>query len=167
MLPFTDLNDPLGVAVDRAGTVYVTDLDSNRVLKLAAGSSTQKVVPFTGLNHLMGVAVDSTGAVYVTDTENDRVLKLAAGSSTQQVLPFAGLKHPEGQDGGMALAEGLAVDSAGTVYVADTHNDRVVKLAAGSLSRRCCPSPASTVPRVLQWMLPAPSTSPIPATSGC
>ena len=50
-----------------------------------------------------------------------RVVKLAAGSNTPTVLPFAGLYQPQG----------LAVDSAGTVYVTD-FNNRVVKLAAGS-----------------------------------
>jgi DNA-binding beta-propeller fold protein YncE len=37
VLPFTGLNRPLGVAVDAAGNVYVTDPDNNRVLKLPAG----------------------------------------------------------------------------------------------------------------------------------
>jgi serine/threonine-protein kinase len=36
-LPFTGLSAPAGVAVDRAGNVYVTDLHGNRVLKLLAG----------------------------------------------------------------------------------------------------------------------------------
>ena len=139
VLPFAGLNDPLGVAVDTAGTVYVVDLDSHRVLKLAAGSSTQEVVPFTGLNWPQGVAVDSAGTVYVTDAVNHRVVKLAAGSSTQQVLPFAGLKDPERRDGGVALAEGVAVDSTGTVYVTDTYNNRVVKLAAGSSTQDVLP----------------------------
>ncbi len=139
VLPFTGLNDPLGVAVDNAGTVYVVDLDSSRVLKLAADSSSQEVVPFTGLNWPAGVAVDSAGTVYVTDNGNDRVVKLAAGSSTQQVLPFAGLKYPERRDGHMDLAEGVAVDSTGTVYVTDTYNNRVVKLAAGSSSQDVLP----------------------------
>ncbi len=38
MLPFTDLNNPQGVAVDTAGTLYVADRDNHRVLKLPAGS---------------------------------------------------------------------------------------------------------------------------------
>jgi hypothetical protein len=37
VLPFTGLADPTGVAVDTTGTVYVTDISSNRVLKLPAG----------------------------------------------------------------------------------------------------------------------------------
>ena len=78
MLPFTGLNGPSGVAVDGAGNVYVTDFRNNRVLKLAADSSTPTVLPFTGLNHPFGVAVDGAGNLYVTDAGN-RVVKLPAG----------------------------------------------------------------------------------------
>jgi serine/threonine-protein kinase len=79
VLPFIGLQAPDGVAVDTTGNLYVTDLASNRVVKLAAGSATQSVLPFTGLNHPAGVAVDAVGDVYVTDVGNNRVLKLAAG----------------------------------------------------------------------------------------
>ena len=85
VLPFTGLDHPAGVAVQSTGTLYVTDPGNNRVLKLAAGSSTPTELPFTGLSSPGGVAVDSTGALYVTDPGNNRVLKLAAGSSTQEV----------------------------------------------------------------------------------
>ena len=49
------------------------------------------------------------------------MLKLAAGSPTQAVLPFTGLNYPGG----------VAVDSAGNLYVTDGGNNRVLKLAAG------------------------------------
>jgi serine/threonine-protein kinase len=49
------------------------------------------------------------------------VVKLALESSTQTVLPFTGLNRPEG----------VAVDSAGNVYVTDEWKNRVLKLAAG------------------------------------
>jgi serine/threonine-protein kinase len=62
------------------------------------------VLPFTGLTSL-----------YVTT--RDRVLKLAAGSSTQLRLT------------GFLDAAGVAVDSAGNVYVADSGAGRVVKLS--------------------------------------
>jgi serine/threonine-protein kinase len=48
------------------------------------------------------------------------VLKLAAGSNTPTVVPLTGLNTPLG----------VAVDNAGTVYVADRGNDRTVKLVA-------------------------------------
>ena len=79
VLPFTDLNEPWGVAVDTAGNLYVVDRLNNRVVELPAGSSTQAVLPFTGLNNPVHVAVDTAGNLYVTDFGNDRVVKLPAG----------------------------------------------------------------------------------------
>ena len=117
MLPFSGLdlytggviNDSIAsVAVDAAGNVYVTDSGHDRVVKLAAGSSTQTVLPFEGLDAPEGVAVDAGGSVYVVDYVHNRVLKLAAGSSTQTELPATGKSEP-GND--------VAVDSAGNVYI--------------------------------------------------
>jgi serine/threonine-protein kinase len=127
VLPFNGLNHPTALAVDSTGTLYVADPNNHRVLKLAAGSSTQEVLPFkfTAAQLPVFVAVDSTGTVYVTvraGPVDGWVLKLAAGSSTQEVLPFTHLSNPEG----------VAVDSTGTVYVADFADGRVMKLAAGS-----------------------------------
>ena len=56
------------------------------------------------------------------------VVKLAAGSTTPAVLPFTGLHSPEG----------VAVDSAGNLYVTD-QNNRVVTLAAGSSTQSVLP----------------------------
>ncbi|MEU7769212.1 serine/threonine-protein kinase PknD [Nocardia sp. NPDC049190] len=121
-LPFTGVSLPTDVAVDPAGDVYVTDMGSDRVMRLAAGASAPTPLPFTGLKNPQGVAVDPAGNVYVSDTSNDRVMKLAAGASVPTPLPFTGLKNPHG----------VAVDGAGDVYVADWGNDRVVRLAAGA-----------------------------------
>jgi sugar lactone lactonase YvrE/serine/threonine protein kinase len=161
-LPFTGLSDSQGLAVDTAGDVYVTDGYNNRVLKLAAGSSVQTELPFTHLAHPVGVAVDSlnnvyvadgsqvvelvagsltrttlpftgigadavavdsAGVVYVSDSLHGRVLKLEPGQTTPTVLSFTGLNLPTG----------VAVDTAGNMYVADLYlsdvgNNRVVEL---------------------------------------
>ncbi|MGB9308681.1 MAG: serine/threonine-protein kinase PknD [Mycobacterium sp.] len=125
VLPFTGIDfrlSPGGVAVDKAGDVFITSQGMyGRVVELPAGSSTPTVLPFSGLYQPQGLAVDGTGAVYVADF-NNRVVKLAAGSNNQTVLPFTGLNFPEG----------VAVDGQGNVYVADRGNNRVLKLAAGS-----------------------------------
>jgi serine/threonine-protein kinase len=136
--------------------VYVTDDHNNRVVKLAAGSSTQTVLPFTGLNGPDSVAVDTAGSVYVADYLNNRVVKLAAWSSTQTVLPFTHL----------ALPRGVAVDTAGSVYVTDFDSKRVVKLAADRAPRRCCRSPASPAPKVWPWAPPTVCTWSTAATTG-
>jgi DNA-binding beta-propeller fold protein YncE len=78
-LPFTGLSYPEGVAVDSTRNLYVTDPFNNRVLTLAAGSSTPTVLPFTGLIQPRALAVDSAGNVYVIDPGNQRVVKLPAG----------------------------------------------------------------------------------------
>jgi len=78
-LPFTGIDNPLGVAVDTAGNVYVADL-GRRVLELPVGSSTQSQLPFSGLGGQtegLDVALDSHGTVYVADTANNRVPKLS------------------------------------------------------------------------------------------
>jgi serine/threonine protein kinase, bacterial len=132
VLPFNGIDfrlSPGGVALDKAGDVFVTNQGMyGRVVELASGSSTSTVLPFTGLYQPQGLAVDSAGAVYVADF-NNRVVKLAAGSNNQAVLPFTGLSYPEG----------VAVDTQGSVYVADRGNSRVVKLAAGSNSQAVLP----------------------------
>jgi serine/threonine protein kinase, bacterial len=132
VLPFSGIDfslSPGGVALDSAGSVYVTSEDMfGRVVKLAAGSSAPTVLPFSGLYQPQGLAVDTNGAVYVADF-NNRVVKLAAGANTQTVLPFTGLNYPEG----------VAVDAAGNVYVADRGNNRVVKLDVGSNTQRDLP----------------------------
>src|SRR6201999_2678003 len=51
-----------------------------------------------------------------------RVVKLAAGSNEQTVLPFTGLEWPGG----------LGVDGAGSVFVSDGQNHRMLELPAGS-----------------------------------
>jgi serine/threonine protein kinase, bacterial len=131
-LPFNGIDfrlSPGGVALDKAGDVYVTSEGMyGRVVELAPGSSNPTVLPFSGLYQPQGLTVDGAGTVYVADF-NNRVVKLAAGSNTQTVLPFTGLNYPEG----------VAVDGQGSVYVADRGNNRVLKLAAGSNAQTVLP----------------------------
>lgn len=141
VLPFTGLTYPSAVAVDASGNVYLTDTGNDRVVKLAAGSNEQTVLPFTGLHSPRSVAVDTFGNVYITDyvtaatdfsVPSSQVVKLAAGSNEQTVLPFTGLQSPGG----------VAVDTAGNVYVADNTRGAtsdVVKMAAGSNEQTVLP----------------------------
>ncbi|RUP05502.1 MAG: serine/threonine protein kinase [Mycobacterium sp.] len=121
-----------GVAVDNAGSVYVTAEDSggNRtnVLKLAPGANRPEQLPFPNLNYLDGVAVDNAGAVYVIARDNgtNKVLKLPAGASRPDVLPFP----PD-----LKRTAGPAVDASGAVYVSENVPDstpQVLKLPAGA-----------------------------------
>lgn len=132
VLPFNGIDfrlSPGGVALDSAGSVYVTSEGMyGRVVKLAPGSSAPTVLPFDGLYQPQGLAIDGAGTVYVTDF-NNRVVALAAGSNKQTVLAFTGLNYPEG----------VAVDAQGDVFVADRGNSRVVELTAGAKTQNVLP----------------------------
>lgn len=112
--------------------VAVAGYLSTRSSGPAQEASGQSVLPFNGIDFRLspgGVALDSAGDVYVTsEGMYGRVVKLTAGSNATTVLPFHGLYQPQG----------LAVDGAGTVYVAD-FNNRVVSLAAGSNDQKVLP----------------------------
>ena len=148
VLPFTGLNNPEEVAVDAKGDVYVTDSGNNRVLKLAAGSTSQTVVPLAGLDRPEDIAVDDAGDLEITEPTEHRVLELTAGSTRPTVLPFTDLGEPTG----------VVVDSSDSsndraVVVTDCAHNRVVALRAHSteqtelpFSGLACPS-AVTVNR--------------------
>ena len=122
-LPLSGLRLTEGVAVDSAGTVYVTAINQGEILKLPVGG-TSTTVPLS-LNSPSSVAVDGAGNLYVVGESGGRLVKVAAGSNYQSELPFTG------------RVAGVAVDAAGNVYI---HDDRgVVKLAAGTWSPTVLP----------------------------
>ena len=120
-LPFPGIPVAAGVAVDAAGTAYVTGIGTDRVMRLEVGATAATQLPFSGLKNPRDVAVDAKGDVYVTDSSNDRVMWLPAGAPAAIPLPFSGLNDPRG----------IIVSAVGDVYVVDRGNDRVLFLPAG------------------------------------
>ncbi len=145
------LNLPQGVAVDDNGNLYIADSASNRVFKVSHGVVTtiagNGAAGFSGdngpaanaqLNSPQGVAIDASGNVYITDTMNNRIRKVTSGVITTVV--GNGTPGYSG-DGGPALSAqlddpqgGLAVDSAGNLYVADTFNGRIREVSNGVIT---------------------------------
>ena len=133
---------PSGVAVDSKGAIFVAD--SQKVRSIAGG----KVSTFAGSGtsgtadgpvataqfyQLIDVAVDGSGKVYVTDY--NRVRMISGG----QVSTVAGFGGPGYLDGPAVKAQfnglrGIAVDSAGKIYVADRGNHRIRVISGGQVS---------------------------------
>jgi len=87
-------------------------------------------VPWARFDAPTGVAVDSSGNVYVADYANNRIRKITPAGVVSTLAGSGTRGHVDGP-GTTALFDhliGVAVDSSGNVYVADTDNHRIRKI---------------------------------------
>jgi DNA-binding beta-propeller fold protein YncE len=129
-----ELDQPRGVALDQAGSVYVTEAGGvQRVQHLTPfapdwmqtlgrwGAPGAAAGQFSSPS---GLAVADDGSIYVADTDNSRIQKLSFAG--QPLAQWGSLGAAAGQ---FSAPLGVAVDRQGNVYVADTANDRIQKLS--------------------------------------
>ena len=139
------LRYPYGVAVDSTGNLYIADLGNLNIRKVA----TNGIITTVAGNGIQGydgdggpateasfipfyIAVDSSGNLYITDYENLRIRKVdtsgiittVAGNGT---LGFSGDGGPA-TEASLFWPRGVAVDSSGNLYIADSANYRIRKV---------------------------------------
>jgi trimeric autotransporter adhesin len=141
---------PQGVAVDASGTLYIADTDNSVIRRVAAAGATIATVagnrayayggdggPATSaaLSNTHGVALDATGNLYIADTDNFVIRRVvAAGGSISTIagnrtIGYSGNGGPA-TSATLAYPNGVAVDAAGNLYIADTNNHVIRRVAA-------------------------------------
>lgn len=129
---------PTGAAVDNSGNFFVSDASNNSIRKITQAGVVSTfagvIIDGTGTGasfyQPQGVAVDSSGNVYVADGNNEIRMVTSAGT----VSTLAGSSTSYGNTNGLGVlasfkgGNGIAVDSSGNVYLADTGNNEIRKL---------------------------------------
>ena len=140
---------PRGVAADSSGNIYVADRGSHTIRRINPDGTVQTIA---GLHNTpgssdgagsaarfegpQGVALDTSGNLYVADTANHTI---------RQITPEGVVTTVAGRPGSWGSVDGtgtaarfntphdLTVDTAGTIYVADTYGNVIRKIAPGSV----------------------------------
>ena len=153
------LSAPAGVAADANGNIYVSDTGHNLIRQIApngysylyAGGTVCSTATDTygdgcaatqaALSSPAGLTVDASSNLYVADAGDNLVRKIAYIAGTITAVAGDG-QAGFGGDGGLATSaqlnspEGVAVDAAGDVFIADTGNSglRMVHPSSGNIS---------------------------------
>ena len=142
------LHAPTGVAVDGQNNLYIADSGNVRLRRIApngiistiAGTGTSGYSGDGGLASgaeftIVSVTADNSGNLFLADVDNSRIRKIAT-DGTITTVAGTGIAGFSGDGGQATLAQlnlpnGVAVDAAGNLNVADAGNFRIRKIAAG------------------------------------
>ena len=150
-------NSPQGIVVDAVGTLYVTDTGNHTIRKITSGGAVTNLAGAPTIsgttdgsgsnarfNQPEGIAINAAGTIlYVADTGNHTIRSVTTNGTVTTYAGTAGTPGSANLTGTSAsfnTPQGVAVDSAGNVYVADTGNQLIRLISAGAV----CPQlPAS------------------------
>jgi sugar lactone lactonase YvrE len=128
------LSNPSAVAVDYAGNLFIVDSYNQRLTRVDAQS--RAISTFGGFNpSVMGLTVDSLGNVYFTDWAQNLIHRIDAVSGANTIVAGNAVAGFTG-DGGPATSAslnqplGVLLDASGALYIADTSNNRIRRVAA-------------------------------------
>ena len=147
-----ELNNPNGVAVDSTGNLYIADYGNQRIREVTAATGIISTVAGNGtlgysgdggpatsaeLSNPYGVTVDSASNLYIADRNNQRIRKVITATGTIGTVAGNGTIGYSGDGGAATRAElnfpqGVTVDSAGNLYIADTFNNRIREVSTNA-----------------------------------
>jgi hypothetical protein len=151
------LDSPTGIALDKAGNLYIADRYNHRIRKVIAATGVITTVAGSGptgpggggfsgdsglatdaqLNLPARVALDEVGNLCIADSLNNRIRKVIVATGVITTVAGTGIAGYGGDDGPATEAQlqsplGVAVDQIGDLYIADANNHRIRKVIAAT-----------------------------------
>jgi len=141
---------PSGITVDSTGILYITDTYNNRIRKIltdatvrtvaggGAGHNPNGIGLTARFNRPEGLVVDATGVLYIADTNNGKIRRILSDGTVSTIvgrgrgfLDFMERErfiNREERSRTFSIPTGIAIDTSGTLYVADNDNNRILKV---------------------------------------
>jgi len=193
------LTNPTSVMLDGAGNLYIADTENGRIRKVTAATGAISTVAGGGtagsgysgdggpatsatLYNPTSVVQDGTGNLYIADSLNNRIRMVSATSGVITTVVGNGAGGYSGDGGPATVAElndpnGVVLDGAGDLYIADNGNDvvrEVTELAPSASPPVVTPVLTGTLGKngwytsnvQVSWTVSA-GASPIASESGC
>lgn len=141
-------NAPSGIALDSANNVYVADTSNNTIRKISTGGTVTTLAGLAGRSSSVdgsatsarfeepySVATDGT-YVYVADSTDHSIRKISADGTVTTLAGKAGTfgsSDGSGSTARFSAPRGIAADSTGTIYVADSGNSTIRKITSAGV----------------------------------
>ena len=144
------LQNPLGVAVDSEGHVYIADTGNNRICKVMSGGILETLAGGASLldplvyragfidgegteasfNGPTGICVDLKGNIFVADTQNNAIRRITPSGKVSTVAGNGQPFYKEGRktQAGFSFPVGICVDHHNVLYVTDTSNNVIRRI---------------------------------------
>ena len=147
------LNYPTAIAVNTAGDYLIADMNDNRIRKISQLTGNLTTVAGNGtpgssgdgaaataaeLNAPTGLATDAAGDIYIADQGNSLIRMVAGGNGVMMTVAGGGASAPPSNpiaatNASLQSAAGIAVDTQGNLYVADTGDGFVDKVNSSAV----------------------------------